>query len=274
MAAPRQRRERGTLRRAPAMELGGILVWILLPWPGALSGCAGSPSSSFELGADSGTNAPDDASEGDASRGVADGGAHGDAAYSPPGNNGPDAGSAPRRTNDAGAAQRDAAPASDGGCTPDLACTLAAPPTSGDIRQDCVDRVNQFRTQCACLKPLARWTAGEACADQMAQYDAMMNSGHAGARANGGQGICPWGEAQDECPGDYSESQVIGVCLQQMWSEGPPPNGVQACEADLTGCYEAHGHFINMSNPGVTKVACGFYTTSDGRVWSVQNLSP
>jgi len=47
-----------------------------------------------------------------------------------------------------------------------------------------------------------------------------------------------------------------------------------ACEADLSGCYAAHGHFINMSNPGMTKMACGFCTTSRGRVWSVQNLSP
>ena len=42
----------------------------------------------------------------------------------------------------------------------------------------------------------------------------------------------------------------------------------------INTCYEAHGHFINMSNPDVTKVACGFYTTSTGAVWAAQNLSP
>ena len=62
----------------------------------------------------------------------------------------------------------------DGGpCTVNLSCVLAAAPTTGDIRQDCVNRINQFRTTCACLKPLARWTAGEACADMDAMYDAM-----------------------------------------------------------------------------------------------------
>jgi hypothetical protein len=160
----------------------------------------------------------------------------------------------------------------DGGpCTVNLACTLAAPPSTGDIVQDCVNRINQFRTTCACLKPLARWTAGESCANMDAQYDAMMNTGHAGARAN----ICPWGMGQDECPGYPNNQSVITQCLQQMWSEGPPPAGtsVAQCEADST-CFEAHGHFINMSNTMVTQVACGFYTTSGGAVWAPQNFSP
>jgi hypothetical protein len=160
----------------------------------------------------------------------------------------------------------------DGGpCTVNLACVLAAPPSTGDIVQDCVDRINQFRTTCACLKPLARWTAGEACANMDAQYDGMMMVGHGGARAN----ICNWGVGQDECPGYPSEQSVIDQCLQQMWSEGPPPAGttVAQCEADST-CFEAHGHFINMSNPAVTQVACGFYTTSGGAVWAPQNFTP
>ncbi len=163
----------------------------------------------------------------------------------------------------------------DGGpCTVNLSCVLAAPPSTGDIRQDCVNRVNQFRTTCACLKPLARWTAGEACADMDAQYDAMKQVGHAGAMAN----ICPWGSAQDECPGDPGNQYVIDMCLQQMWSEGPPPAGtsIAQCESPqmINTCYEAHGHFINMSNPAVNQVACGFYTTSTGAVWAAQNFSP
>jgi hypothetical protein len=163
----------------------------------------------------------------------------------------------------------------DGGpCTVHLDCTLTAPPSTGDIRQDCVDRINQFRTTCACIKPLARWTAGEACADMDAQYDAMKMVGHAGAMAN----ICNWGDAQDECPGDPSNQYVVDMCLQQMWSEGPPPAGttIAQCESPqmINSCYEAHGHFINMSNPDVTQVACGFYTTSTGAVWAAQNFSP
>jgi hypothetical protein len=163
----------------------------------------------------------------------------------------------------------------DGGpCTVNLSCVLAAPPSTGDIVQDCVNRINQFRTTCACMKPLARWTAGEACANMDAQYDAMKDVGHAGAMAN----ICPWGEAQDECPGDPSNQYVIDMCLQQMWSEGPPPAGttIAQCESAqmYATCYEAHGHFINMTNPAVNQVACGFYTTSTGAVWAAQNFSP
>jgi hypothetical protein len=162
----------------------------------------------------------------------------------------------------------------DGGpCTPNLSCMLNPPPSTGDIRVDCVNRINQFRTTCACLKPLARWTDGEACADMDAMYDGMKMVGHAGAMAN----ICPWGQAQDECPGYPSNQSVIGTCLQQMWSEGPPPAGttIAQCESAqmYQTCYEMHGHFINMSNPMVTKVACGFATASGGAIWAAQNFS-
>jgi hypothetical protein len=182
-------------------------------------------------------------------------------------------GSSSKPTHDAGTSMPSTG--GDGGpCTVNLSCVLAAPPSTGDIRQDCVNRINQFRTTCACLKPLARWTAGEACADMDAQYDAMMMVGHAGARAN----ICNWGQAQDECPGDPSNQYVIDMCLQQMWSEGPPPAGttIAQCESPqmINTCYEAHGHFINMSNPAMNQVACGFYTTSTGAVWAAQNFSP
>jgi hypothetical protein len=190
----------------------------------------------------------------------------------------------PQRAPDSGGASGTSTPdagtgttttGSDGGpCTVNLSCVLAAPPSTGDIRQDCVNRINQFRTTCACLKPLARWTDGEACADMDSQYDAMQMVGHAGAMAN----ICNWGDAQDECPGDPSNQYVVSMCLQQMWSEGPPPAGTTIAECEspqmLDTCYETHGHFINMSNPDVTKVACGFYTTSTGSVWAAQNFSP
>jgi len=151
-----------------------------------------------------------------------------------------------------------------GSCVKNLACKLSPPPTTGDIYQDCVDRINQFLTQCACLPALTRRTDGEACADQMAEYDAGQNSAHAGAIAK----ICQPGGSQNECPGYSSNSQVIGLCMQQMWDEGPPPT------ASCTGaCYEQYGHFINMTDPDVTKVACGFFTTSSGKVWAVQNFT-
>jgi hypothetical protein len=251
------------------------------------AGCSqASPGSGFNSGpgnegddsgaaaaADSGTSSEDASASVD---GMA--GSRGDTDASAPGNANPkgqpDAGGGGSpSTHDAGTGATGTG--GDGGpCTVNLGCVLSPPPSTGDIRQDCVDRINQFRTTCACLKPLARWTAGESCADMDAQYDAMKQVGHAGAMAN----ICNWGDAQDECPGDPSNQYVISSCLQQMWSEGPPPAGttVAQCESPqmIDTCYEMHGHFINMSDPANNQVACGFYTTSSGAVWAAQNFSP
>jgi hypothetical protein len=153
--------------------------------------------------------------------------------------------------------------AGSGGCTPNTACMPAAP-SSGDIYQDCVDRVNQFRA-CMCLPALTRWNDGEACANQDASYDDMNQSmgAHAAFKAK----ICAAGNAQDECPGWRSNTQVISGCLQQMFNEGPPP--MTPCTGT---CYQQHGHFINMTNTRYTMVACGYYTGSDGKVWAVQNF--
>ena len=253
-----------------------------------VAACAGSPNTDpFEVGGDSGSGVKA-GNLAEASASPNEAGAESDASASMTSAD-PDASTPPNTSNPQeppDADQTGSPPASgggieastgggvDGGCVVNLNCMLAAPPTTGDIRQDCVNRVNQFRTTCACMKPLARWTAGEACADKDAQYDAMMNSAHAGAKAN----ICDWGQAQDECPGYANNAQVISVCLQQMWSEGPPPAGttIQQCEdpAMINTCYESHGHFINMTNPDMNQIACGFYTTSTGAVWAAQNLSP
>lgn len=151
-----------------------------------------------------------------------------------------------------------------GGCTPNVGCTLDAPASTGDLAQDCVNRINQFRTECACLPPLERWTEGEACADQMAEYDAGQDSAHAGFQDD----VCEGGSAQNECPGWRSEEQVVEGCLQAMWDEGPPPT--ESCSG---ACFQEHGHFINMTNERYTKVACGFFTTAGGEVWAVQNFS-
>nr|MDQ2643432.1 CAP domain-containing protein [Myxococcota bacterium] len=151
-----------------------------------------------------------------------------------------------------------------GGCVENLACELQPPPSTGDLHQDCVDRINQFRTQCACLPPLARRMDGEACADQMAEYDAEMNMAHAGYNDK----ICQPAGAQNSCPGYSSNNQIISLCLQQMWDEGPPP--MSPCEGS---CFQKYGHFINMTSTSTTKVACGFFTTSSGKVWAVQNFT-
>ncbi|MFK7987245.1 MAG: CAP domain-containing protein [Sandaracinaceae bacterium] len=132
-------------------------------------------------------------------------------------------------------------------------------PDSGDPYQDCVDRINQFRAECQCLPPLERWTEAEDCADQQAQYDSEGNGAHAGFNDR----ICdPRGSGQNECPGYRNGVDgVLRVCLQQMWDEGPGEN------------FQMHGHYLNMTNDRFNRVACGFYTTSEGRIWSVQNFA-
>jgi len=135
-------------------------------------------------------------------------------------------------------------------CNPDPA------PNSGDIHADCVARINQLRWECQCLPPLQRWNAAEGCANQHSEYDST-RSAHAGFSGK----ICaPGGWAQNECPGWNSTEHVINGCLQAMWDEGPGEP------------YSAHGHYINMTNPSYTMVACGFFETPGGSVWSVQNF--
>ena len=138
-------------------------------------------------------------------------------------------------------------------------CQPEALPSSGDPYADCVTRINQLRWECQCLPPLQRWNDAEGCADQHSSYDSSDNQNrpHAGF----GDDICsPGGWAQNECPGWGSTEHIITGCLQAMWDEGPGEP------------YSAHGHYINMTNPSYTMVACGFYETSDGRFWSVQNF--
>jgi hypothetical protein len=150
-----------------------------------------------------------------------------------------------------------------GACVENLACELHPLPATGDVHQDCVDRINQFRRECACLPPLERWTAGEACADEMAEYDSTRRA-HAGFIA----GVCEGGSAQNECPGWDSVDEVIEGCLQSMWDEGPPPGS--SCD---DACFDMYGHFINMSSTDYSRVACGFFTTLGGEIWAVQNFS-
>jgi hypothetical protein len=137
-------------------------------------------------------------------------------------------------------------------------CEPTPVPDTGDYYADCVARINQLRWECQCLPPLDRWPEGEACADQQAQYDYEQDEAHAGFSAR----ICDnGGSAQNECPGYGPRFDILEVCLQQMWDEGPGEP------------YSAHGHYINMTNPGYTRVACGRYTTPEGDIWAVQNFS-
>jgi hypothetical protein len=121
------------------------------------------------------------------------------------------------------------------------------------VQQLCVDTINMYRATLG-LAPYARWTAEETCGNGQAQSDSQTGTAH------GAFGMCTE-SAQNECPGWPAppETMIIG-CLQAMWNEGPGAD------------FNTHGHYINMSSTQYRQVACGFYTTAAGRIWSVQDF--
>jgi len=136
-------------------------------------------------------------------------------------------------------------------------CAPVPVPDTGDFYADCVARINQFRWECQCLPPLERWVEAEDCADQMAEYDAGLDEAHAGIRA----GICePSNAGQNECLNYGPSFGILDFCLQQMWDEGPGED------------FQVHGHYLNMSDPTSSRVACGRYEAPNGDVTSVQNF--
>jgi hypothetical protein len=57
-----------------------------------------------------------------------------------------------------------------------------------------------------------------------------------------------------------------------MWAEGEPPEGRDACMKDVSGCFQDHGHYLNMSGSSGS-VACSFYKMMDGRsYWMNQDF--
>jgi uncharacterized protein YkwD len=119
----------------------------------------------------------------------------------------------------------------------------------------CVDRINELRATLD-LPALARWDDAESCANGQAKSDSETDTAH------GAFGQCDE-YAQNECPGWPSTDSITegdSSCLQMMWDEGPGDD------------YSSHGHYINMTNTAYTEVACGFYTTTDGEVWAVQDF--
>ena len=146
----------------------------------------------------------------------------------------------------------DTAPAADAGPAPDT-----TPPDTGDPIADarviCVNEINAYRATLK-LPPYAGWTSAATCGDGQAKADSATGTAH------GAFGKC--GEnAQNECPGwPGPPDSMIKGCLKSMWAEGPG------------SFYGGHGHYINMSSKDYTTVACGFYVTSAGAWWSVQDF--
>jgi hypothetical protein len=135
-----------------------------------------------------------------------------------------------------------------------------------------VDTINMYRMSLG-LAPLMRGTPEqETCSDTGAKKD-----GDSGV-AHGSAGSCPGLGGQNTCPG-YPLSLgggtiegTLNACLKQMWDEGEPSQGVDACIADRSGCFQMHGHWINMSMTRYKRVACGFYKMANGRYWMNQNF--
>jgi uncharacterized protein YkwD len=140
----------------------------------------------------------------------------------------------------------------DGGAAPTGGTGGTSTDPYEQARIDCVDRINAFRATLG-LDPLEQWTDAESCADEQAAADA------ASGVAHDNFGACnEW--AQNTCPSWGSVDSVIQQCLQMMWDEGPGEP------------YSEHGHYINMSNPDYTMVACGFYEMPNGDLWASQDF--
>ena len=128
----------------------------------------------------------------------------------------------------------------------------AGPPPAVNLleagRFDCVESINLYRASVG-RAPLIRWTNAEACVDVEAHYDAYVQTPHASFRQ------C--NEAtQNECPSwpGATPAQAVASCLGTMWSEGP-----------------SGGNFRNMLSTQWTHVACGFFRTTNGGWWLIQN---
>ncbi|HEX8792842.1 MAG TPA: CAP domain-containing protein [Polyangiaceae bacterium] len=123
-------------------------------------------------------------------------------------------------------------------------------------RQQCVQTINSYRATVGSA-PLTENTSEESCVDGQAKADEMSMTPHSAF------GMCQE-FAQNECPGWPGPPTAIMAymmmsCLDQMWAEGPPPQGQD-------------NHWLNMENPQYTKVACGFFQAPDGSWWATQDF--
>jgi hypothetical protein len=139
-----------------------------------------------------------------------------------------------------------------------------------EVRQVCVDTINMYRATLD-LEPLARATPEqETCSDGGARMDAEEGPVHgsAGMCELGGQNTCP-GWPVGGFAGD-TLADTLKACLEAMWDEGEPPVPRDECRGD---CFQAHGHYLNMSDPRATTVGCGFYDMGSDEWWMNQNFA-
>jgi len=160
-------------------------------------------------------------------------------------------------------------------------------------RQACIDKINALRATdtAVALQPYALQNTDmiNTCVDTQASNDQAANSPHQSFINS--TPACTWGSAQgfaqNECLSGYG-TDVAGItqCLQDMWDESTKPNcaGCIGCTAfggacancDYSGSmgYEC-GHYVNMSAPYFTSVACGFgggTPSSSSQGWMAQDF--
>jgi hypothetical protein len=110
-----------------------------------------------------------------------------------------------------------------------------------------------------------------ACSDAGAELDST-----AGAHTSAGD--CDGARAQNTCPGwdpgrfGGDVAATLLSCLDRMWAEGVPPVSREECIADREGCFQDHGHYLNMTTTTNTFVSCGFYQMPDGDIWMNQDF--
>lgn len=154
------------------------------------------------------------------------------------------------------------------------------------LRDLCVEEINRYRASLTdrMLKPITRATPEqEECGEKGAKMDGDTMSAHGSARA----GLCSslGLSSENTCPGwpvgggqwgggNATIADALKGCLKAMWDEGEPPVSRSECQQDYQGCFLAHGHYLNMSDPNIASVACSFYKMSDGRsYWMNQDFT-
>ena len=116
----------------------------------------------------------------------------------------------------------------------------------------CLQLTNEYRATVSAAA-LTMNASKDSCVDGQAKSDSVTGTAHDAF------GDCKE-SAQNECPGwDGTPESVVTKCLAQMFAEGPGAD------------YNAHGHYINMTKTSYTQLTCGFYTTSDNKIWLIQN---
>ena len=116
----------------------------------------------------------------------------------------------------------------------------------------CLQITNEYHATVGAAA-LTENTAENSCVDGQAEEDSGTGTAH------GAFGDCKE-SAQNECSGwDGTPESVVTNCLAQMFAEGPGTD------------YNKHGHYINMTKTSYQQVSCGFSTTSDNKIWLIQD---